>query len=120
MNGRDMLRMSGSAGLCILIVCGIANAQQRSSSVSSTSAETSFGRLRSKIDVERVAAPTMNSVSGHYSSSPEELRKRVVPMSGDDLYLFPDGSYLYLVWSDIPPTTVRDKEHGRYAEAKSR
>lgn len=95
----------------------MAYAQQRPSSIRSTGAETSFARLRSKIDVERVGAPTINSVSGHYSSSPEELRKSVVPLSGDDLYLFPDGSYLYLEWSDIPPTTIRDK--GKWAVSGS-
>ncbi len=30
-------------------------------------------------------------------------------MGGNDLYLFPDGTYLYVVWCDIPPTTIRDK-----------
>lgn len=38
-------------------------------------------------------------------------------MSGDDLYLFPDGSYLYLVWADIPPTTIQDK--GKWAVSGS-
>jgi hypothetical protein len=117
MYGRDMLRMSGSACLYILIVCGMAYAQERPSSTRSTNTETSFARLRSKIDIQRVAAPTMSSVAGHYSSSPDELRKQVVPLSGDDLYLFPDGSYLYLEWSDIPPTTIRDK--GKWAVSGS-
>jgi len=95
----------------------MAFAQQHRSSTRSTSADTCFALLRSKIDVERVGAPTMNSIAGHYSSSPEELRKRVVPTSGDDLYLFPDGSYLFLWWSDIPPTTIRDK--GKWAVSGS-
>jgi hypothetical protein len=85
--------------------------------VHSTSAENGFNRLRSKIEVERVDAPTLNSVSGHYSSTPEELRKRVVPMGSQDLYLFPDGSYLYLVSTDIPPTTIQDK--GKWAVSRS-
>src|ERR1700730_4606145 len=117
MYGRDMRRTSGSVCLCILIVCGVADAQQRPSSVRPTDAETSFARLRSRIDVERVDASNMKSVAGHYSSSPDELRKRVVPLSGDDLYLFVDGSYLYLEWSDIPPTTIRDK--GNWAVSRS-
>jgi hypothetical protein len=116
MYGQDM-RRTGLACLCILIVSGMAYAQQRPSSMRSTSAETSFARLRSKINVERVGATTMNSVAGHYSSSPEELRKEVVPLSGNDLYLFLDGSYLYVEWSDIPPTTIRDK--GKWAVSES-
>lgn len=59
----------------------------------------------------------MKSIAGHYSSSPDELRKQVVPIGGDDLYLFPDGSYLYLEWSDIPPITIRDK--GKWAVSRS-
>ena len=34
-------------------------------------------------------------------------------MGEQDLYLFPDGRYLYYVLSDIPPATIRDK--GRWA-----
>lgn len=111
-----MLRTSGSACLCFFIAFATALAQQQRSSTPSLNADSSFALLRSKIDVERVSAP-MNSIAGHYSSSPEELRKRVVPLSGDDLYLFPDGSYLFLWWSDIPPTTIRDK--GKWAVSGS-
>lgn len=81
------------------------------SSAQSLSPDVSFARLRSKIDVERVGDLTTNAVAGQYSSSPEELRKRVAPFSGEDLYLFPDGSYIYLFWSDIPPATIQDKGH---------
>lgn len=105
-----MLRASGSICLCILIVCGTTSARQHPSKTRSTGAETNFARLRSKIDVEQIGAPAMNSVAGHYSSNPEELRKRVgPPLGGDDLYLFPDGSYLYIEWADILPATIQDK-----------
>lgn len=117
MYGRDMLRTSGSVCLALLVVFSVVFAQQRPSSMRSSDAAGGFARLRSKIDVQRVGAATMKSVAGHYSSNPDELRKQVVPLSGDDLYLFPDGRYLYLEWSDVPPTTIRDK--GKWAVSQS-
>jgi hypothetical protein len=47
MYGLEMLRTSGSVCLCIFIACGMAYAKQRRSPVRSTSAETSFARVRS-------------------------------------------------------------------------
>jgi hypothetical protein len=69
--------------------------------------------MRDKIDVERIVDLTPKTVTGHYSSAPEELikTKKVVPLSGSDLYLFPDGSYFYYFWSDVPPPTILDKGH---------
>jgi len=72
-----------------------------------------LARLRSKLDVERLSDMTIDTIVGRYSSTPDELRRRVVPLSGDDLYFFPDGTYFYYVWSDIPPATIRDK--GKWA-----
>jgi hypothetical protein len=67
--------------------------------------------MHDKIDVERIGDLTPNSAAGHYSSAPEELTKKVVPLSGSDLYLFPDGSYFDYFWSDVPPPTIQDKGH---------
>jgi len=117
MYGRDMLRISGLVCLSLLVISGAVVAQHSPSSMLSTDADGGFSRLRSKIDVQLVGAPSLKSVAGHYSSRPDELLKQVVPLSGDDLYLFPDGSYLYLEWSDIPPTTIRDK--GKWAVSQS-
>src|SRR5207245_283655 len=36
--------------------------------------------------------------------------------SGDDLYLFPDGTYIYCEWADIEPLTVRDKGAWKLAD----
>jgi hypothetical protein len=106
--------------LLALVACGALHGQERSSPTQSLSPEISFARLRSKIDVERVGDLSTNAVGGQYSSSPDELRKRVVPLSGDDLYLFPDGSYVYLVWSDIPPETIQDKGQWAVSEGEVR
>jgi hypothetical protein len=45
-----------------------------------------------------------------------ELLRSVARIS----YLFPDGSYFYYVWSDIPPATIRDKRTWAYLETSSR
>jgi len=106
-----MRRTSGLMCLWALVVCALLVGQERSSSIRSLSPESSFPRLRSKVDVEQLGDLTTKYVSGHYSSTPDQLRKRVVPPGGDDLYLFPDDTYIYCVWSDIPPATIRDKGH---------
>lgn len=67
-------------------------------------------RLRAKTPVEAVAGANFEQLVGRYTSESKELRKRIGGfLSGDDLYLFPDGSYIYCEWADIEPTTVHDK-----------
>ena len=47
--------------------------------------------------------------AGHYSISPEVARRAGPPLTGDHLYLFPDGSYLYTEWGCLLPETIADK-----------
>ena len=69
-----------------------------------------FERLRAKTPLDAVAAKAPAQLAGQYTSASEELRKRVGPfLSGRDLYLFPDGTYIYCEWADIEPITVNDK-----------
>ena len=52
---------------------------------------------------------SIERLSGHYTSTSKELRERVGGfLSGDDLYLFPDGTYIYCDWSDISPLVIED------------
>lgn len=101
--------MQGLVCLLALFVCAVSLGQEQSSAVQSPDLEKKWARLRSKIDVERPSELNATAIVGHYSSSPDELRRRVPPLSGDDLYLFPDSSYFYCVWSDVAPATIRDK-----------
>src|SRR5947209_19022113 len=64
-------------------------------------------RLRAHVHVEPVIGATAHEIAGHYSSNPKEIGRS--PLSGNDLYLFPDGSYLYSEWGDLEPVTIRDK-----------
>ncbi len=70
-------------------------------------------QLQEKISVQSVTNLTREKLVGEYSSPPKEIG---VGLSGDDLYLFPDGTYIYDEWGDIEPTTIRDK--GRWSVAE--
>lgn len=74
--------------------------------VTATSSEP-LERLRAHLPVDLITAVPASDIAGHYSSNPKELDRSV--LSGNDLYLFPDGSYLYLEWADVEPVTIRDK-----------
>jgi hypothetical protein len=57
-----------------------------------------------------VQADNPVNLAGRYTGETSELQSRVGPfLSGEDLYLFPDGSYVYLKWADVMPRTVYDK-----------
>jgi hypothetical protein len=70
-------------------------------------------QLQEKIPVQSVPDLTRQNLAGEYSSAPTEIG---AGLSGDDLYLFPDGTYIYDEWADIEPTTIRDK--GRWSVAE--
>jgi hypothetical protein len=77
---------------------------------------SSAERLRARIPIEAVDRIAPVKLAGQYTSSSKELRKLVGGfLSGNDLYLFPDGTYIYCEWADIEPTTVHDK--GRWGFA---
>jgi len=74
------------------------------------SARSPLERLRMKVRVEAVTEVAPAQLAGQYTSTSEELGKRVGPfLSGNDLYLFADGTYIYCEWTDIEPVTVYDK-----------
>jgi len=62
-------------------------------------------RLQARVSVESVENLSAGHLAGKYSNPP----KGTVGLSGDDLYLFPDGTYVYDEWADIEPLVVRDK-----------
>lgn len=74
-------------------------------------------RMRAKTPVDAVSIVSYEQLAGRYTSSSKELRKRIGPLlHGDDLYLFPDSTYIYCEWADIEPLTVYDK--GTWSVAK--
>ena len=63
-------------------------------------------RLQAVVRVEPVSRLTQAKLAGKYSSPTKEF---LPGLSGDDLDLFPDGTYIYDEWADIQPLTIYDK-----------
>ena len=50
------------------------------------------------------------NMAGKYTSTSEELRRKAGPaLSGTELHLFPDGTYMHVEWSDISAPVIDDK-----------
>src|SRR6266699_5616844 len=67
---------------------------------------TPFDRLQAKVQVDPINGVSPQRLAGKYSNPPKEFHGG---LSGDDLHLFPDGTYIYCEWADIMPVTVYDK-----------
>ena len=63
-------------------------------------------RLQAKVRVDSVQNFTTAHLAGKYSDPAKEFHGG---LSGNDLYLFPDESYIYDEWADIEPLVIRDK-----------
>ena len=63
-------------------------------------------RLQARVRVEPVSRLMQANLAGKYSSPTKEFSPG---LSGDNLYLFPDGTYIYDEWADIQPLTIYDK-----------
>lgn len=50
---------------------------------------------------------TVIELAGHYALPGDTFS--VGGLAGEDLYLFPDSTYIYVKWADIEPTTVHGK-----------
>ena len=92
---RETFGMNSICIFIILIEVAIASAQV-----------SPLKQLQKKISVQSVSDLTLDRLAGKYSNPPREMG---AGLSGDDLYLFPDGTYIYDEWADIEPTTIRDK-----------
>ncbi len=78
-----------------------------------SSAKNPLDRLRDKIPVNPVVKVAPTQLAGQYTSTSEKLRRHVGPfLSGSDLYLFPDGTYIYCEWADIERHNTRQRNMG--------
>ena len=66
-------------------------------------------RIRAKTPVDSV--PHLEErIAGHYVNPSKELIKQTGPaLAGENLYIFPDNSYVYCEWTDVMLNTVFDK-----------
>ena len=73
--------------------------------------------LRNSVPSIRVARPQQDSsqfFAGHFSSAAEIAKSPPPELSGEDLYLFPDKSYINVEWADILPDAIYDKGRWEY------
>jgi hypothetical protein len=70
---------------------------------------TPLERLQSKIDVVSVPNLTPSELAGQFTNASEELSKHVPPMGAENLFVFPDKTYIFTFVADIPPDTISDK-----------
>ncbi len=68
--------------------------------------QTPLERLQAKVQVLAVSEITPQRLAGKYSDPTKEFQPG---LSGNDLCLFPDETYIYDEWADIEPLAVRDK-----------
>jgi hypothetical protein len=80
----------------VLLIAAVATAAQVSP----------LKRLQAKVAVQPVRGLSLKKLAGQYLHPAKELG---VGLTGDDLYLFPDGTYVFAEWGDVQPTVVRDK-----------
>jgi len=70
---------------------------------------TSLERLQAKIDVVSVPNLTRSEFAGQYTNPSEEQNEFVPPMGSENLFIFPDKTYIFTFVTDIPPDTISDK-----------
>jgi len=77
------------------------------------SATKMFSGIKSLLPtVKQVSSSSLNveNISGHYCTlGPSMKERRGGALSGSELYLFPDNTYIYLKWADILPLTIYEK-----------
>jgi hypothetical protein len=70
----------------------------------------SIERIKAKVSVESLATADKPRLAGLYTNPPKDLVRRIGGvLSGDELYLFPDGTFIYCEWADVQPLTIYDK-----------
>ncbi len=80
------------------------------------SASNPIARIRAKTPVEDVSSLDAAHIAGVFKNPGKSFIKQTGgALSGDILYLFPDGTYIYCEWSDISPETISDKGAWTYS-----
>jgi hypothetical protein len=73
-------------------------------------------RLQAKTAVEPIANLTRRQIAGRYTNPSQELiQSSGPPLVGNNLYIFPDGTYVYCQWAAVMPITVFDKGSWSFA-----
>ena len=68
--------------------------------------------------MEDLASLNQSQIAGVFKNPGKSLTRTIGgTLSGDVLYLFPDGTYIYTDWSDISPETISDKGAWKYSNS---
>jgi len=82
------------------------------------SASNSAEKIDAKIPMKDLSSLDATHIAGVFKNPGKSLMKRIGPgLSGDVLYLFPDGTYIYTEWSDVSPETISDKGTWTYSQS---
>jgi hypothetical protein len=67
-------------------------------------------RIRAKTPFDPETNLTSLQIAGQYANPSKELIKLIgPPLSGNNLYIFPDNTYIFCEWADIMQNTIYDK-----------
>ena len=84
--------------------------------VTAPSASNPVERISAKTPVKDLSSLDAKHIVGIFKKPGKSLMKQIGPgLSGDVLYLFPDGTYIYTEWSDVSPETISDKGGWKYS-----
>jgi hypothetical protein len=76
-------------------------------------AQAPLERVQAIVKVAGVEETTPAQLAGRYSYPTKQFQ---ASLTGNDLYLFANGSYIYDEWGDVEPRVIRDKGTWRIAD----
>lgn len=94
--------------------CVLAQPLDREAALSSIRNHCSFGK-HSSMKLSPVSED-FRKFAGHFTASTELAGGGIVLFDGNDLYLFPDASYLYVEWACEMPETIADRGTWSYVD----
>jgi hypothetical protein len=93
-------KMAGVIAVIFLLKIGVA-------------AQGPLDRLQAKVKVAAIGEMTPAQLAGKYSNPTKRFQ---FGLTGNDLYLFADGTYIYDEWGDVEPRVIRDEGTWRVAD----
>jgi len=95
----------GTATSLLAIILGVVQV----ATIPSTS--TPIERIRTRTPANDLSTLDVTHLAGFFKNPGPSLLKRIggSSLSGDELYLLPDRTYVYIEWADISPEIICDK-----------
>ena len=95
----------------VFIICGCnKTGSLRAIPIQSVTIFSEIKHLLPNIKQLSTSALNIENISGYYCTSGSSMKEQMGgALSGAELYLFPDNTYIYLRWADIFPLTIYEK-----------